>query len=101
MAYRKGVALMAKLGSGKRQMQSVISKRSKKTNAFTKQIYKFFAAMVTYTALMFKYMFIALWWVIKYMFKLMYMIFAYIYRGIIFLAKKAVEKFRKKEIVEE
>lgn len=92
---------MAKLGSGKRQMQAVINKRNKETKAFSNQIYKFLAAMVTFTALMFKYMFIAFWWVIKQLFKLMYKIGLYIYRGIVALAKKAAEKFRKEEIVEE
>lgn len=88
---------MAKPGSGKRQMQAVINKRNKKTNAFSKQIYKFLAALVTYTALMFKYLFIALWWVVKQLFKLMYMLFVYIYRGIMLMIKKATEKFHKKE----
>ncbi|MCM1027844.1 MAG: hypothetical protein NC432_15570 [Roseburia sp.] len=88
---------MAKLGSGKKQMQAVINKRNQKTKSFSKKIYKFLAALATYTALMFKYLFIALWWVIKQMFKLIYMLFVYIYRGIVFLVKKAAEKFRKKE----
>lgn len=101
MVYRKGVVVMAKLGSGKRQMQAVINKRNKKTNAFSKQIYKFLAAMATFTALMFKYIFIAFWWVIKQLFKLMYKMVIYTYRGIAALAKKAAEKFRKKEESEE
>ncbi len=101
MAYRKGVVVMAKLGSGKRQMQAVINKRNKKTNAFSKQIYKCLAAMATFTALMFKYIFIAFWWVIKQLFKLMYKMVIYTYRGIVALVKKAAVKFRKEEIVEE
>ena len=92
---------MAKLGSGKKQMQAVINKRNKKTNASANIIYKFLAAMVTFTALMFKYIFIAFWWLIKQLFKLMYKVGLYIYRGIVALAKKAAEKFRKKENNEE
>ena len=38
-----------------------------------------------------------MWWVIKQLFKLMYAMLRYIYQGIVFLAKKAAEKFRKKE----
>ena len=101
MAYRKGVVIMAKLGSGKRQRQAVINKRNKQTKALTKQIYKFLAAMVTFTALMFKYIFIAFLWLIKQLFKLIYKIGLYIYRGIVVLAKKAAEKFRKKEVAKE
>lgn len=92
---------MAKLGSGKKQMQAVINKRNKKTNTSANIIYKFLAAMVTFTALMFKYIFIAFWWLIKQLFKLMYKIGLYVYRGIAALAKKAAEKFRKKEESEE
>lgn len=92
---------MAKPGSGKRQMKAVINKRNKKTNASANIIYKFLAAMCTYTALMFKYIFIAFWWLIKQLFKLMYKVGLYIYRGIVALAKKAAEKFRKKENNEE
>lgn len=92
---------MAKPGSGKRKMQAVINKRNKKTNASANIIYRFFAAIATFTVLMFKYIFIALWWLIKQLFKLMYMIGLYIYRGIVSLVKKAAEKFRKKEESEE
>lgn len=92
---------MAKPGSGKRQMKAVMNKRNKKTNAFANIIYKFLAAMCTYTALMFKYIFIAFWWLIKQLFKLMYKIGLYVYRGIVSLVKKAAEKFRKKEESEE
>ena len=92
---------MAKPGSGKRQMQAVINKRNNKEKASTNIIYKFLAALVTYTALMFKYLFIALWWVVKQLFKLMYTACVYVYRGIVFLVKKAAEKFRKKEESEE
>ena len=88
---------MAKPGSGKRQMQAVINKRNNKAKAFTNIIYKCLAAIITFIALMFKYLFIALWWLIKQLFKLMYAMLSYIYRGIIFLVKKAAEKFRKQE----
>ena len=97
MENRKGVVIMAKPGSGKRQMQAVINKRNKETKAFSNQIYKLLVAMSTFTALMFKYIFIAL----KYMFKLMHILFVYIYHGIVFLAKKAAEKFRKPKENEE
>ena len=50
---------------------------------------------------MFKYIFIAFWWVIKQLFKLMYKMGLYIYRGIVALAKKAAEKFRKPKENEE
>ena len=92
---------MAKLGSGKKQMQAVINKRNKKTNASANIIYKCLAAMATFVALMFKYIFIAFWWVIKQLFKLMYKMGLYIYRGIVALAKKAAEKFRKPKENEE
>lgn len=92
---------MAKPGNGKRQMQAVINKRNKKTNASANIIYRFLAAMVTFVALMFKYIFIAFWWLIKQLFKLMYKIGLYVYRGIVALVKKAAEKFRKKETSEE
>lgn len=92
---------MAKPGSGKRQMQAVINKRNKQTKADTNMIYKCLAAVATFVALMFKYMFIAVWWVIKYIFKLMYMLFAYIYQGIVYLVKKAAEKLRKPKENEE
>ncbi len=88
---------MAKLGSGKRQMKAVMNKRNKKTNAFANILYKFLAVMCTYVALMFKYLFIAMWWVIKQLFKLMYAMLRYVYQGIVFLVKKIAEKFRKKE----
>ncbi len=88
---------MAKPGSGHRKMQAVRKQRQKKTDAFTKKLYKFLAVMCTYVALMFKYLFIAMWWVIKQLFKLMYIILPYIYQGIVFLVKKIAEKFRKKE----
>jgi len=88
---------MARPGSGKRQMQAVFKKRQKKTNAFSKQIYKFLAAMATYTALMFKYLFIALWWVVKQLFRLMYMACVYTYRGNVFLVKRAAAKLRNQE----
>ena len=101
MENRKGVVIMAKPGSGKRQMQAVINKRNKETKAFSNQIYKLLVAMSTFTALMFKYIFNAFWWVIKYMFKLMHILFVYIYHGIVFLAKKAAEKFRKPKENEE
>lgn len=91
---------MAKSGSSYRKMQAVRKARQRKTDAFTKKLCKFLVAMANFTALMFKYMFIALWWVIKYMFKLMYTIFVYIYRGIVFLAKKVSKKFCKKENIE-
>lgn len=92
---------MAKPGSGKRQMQSVINKRNKQTKASANIIYKCLAAMATFVALMFKYIFIAFWWVIKQLFKLMYKMGLYIYRGIVALAKKAAEKFRKPKENEE
>lgn len=88
---------MAKLGSGKRQMKAVLNKRSKKTNASANIFYKFLAAMCTYTALMFKYIFLAFWWVLKQLFKLMYAMLRYIYQGVVFLVKKIAEKFRKNE----
>lgn len=92
---------MAKPGNGKRQMQAVINKRNKKTSASANIIYRFLVAMVTFVALMFKYIFIAFWWVIKQLFKLMYKMGLYIYQGIVYLVKKAAEKFRKPKENEE
>lgn len=82
-------------------MQAVINKRNKKANASANIIYKFLAVMCTYTALMFKYLFVGMWWVVKQLFKLMYAMLRYIYQGIVFLAKKAAEKFRKPKENEE
>lgn len=92
---------MAKPGSGKRQMQGVINKRNKKTNVSANIIYKFLAAMCAFVVLIFKYIFIAFWWLIKQLFELMYTMLLYIYRGIVALAKKAAEKFRKPKENEE
>ena len=91
---------MARPGSGKRKMQAVITKRNKKTDAFARQLYKFLAAVCTGVALMFKYMFIAMWWAIKQMFICMYKIMLYIYRGAVTLVKKIAEKIRGKRTEE-
>lgn len=88
---------MAKPGSGKRQMQAIINKRNNKAKASTNIIYKFLTAIVTFVVLMFKYIFIALWWLVKQLFKMMYVMLSYIYRGIVLLAKKAAAKLRKQK----
>ncbi len=88
---------MAKPGSGKRQMQAIINKRNNKAKASTNIIYKFLAAIVTFVVLMFKYIFIALWWLVKQLFKMMYVMLSYIYRGIVLLVKKAAAKLRKQK----
>lgn len=88
---------MARLGRGHRKMQAELKKRQSSTNSFSKKIYAFLAAIVGFIALLFKYMFLALWWVLKQMFLLMAALCKYIYKGFLYLVNKISSKFRKNE----
>lgn len=91
---------MAKIGSGKRQMQAELKRRQKGTNKFCKKINKFLGAIATFIFLMFKYLFLAIWWLIKYLFKMCFAMLKYTYLGLAFPVKKIAEKIRSKKNVE-
>lgn len=92
---------MAKLGRGHRKMQAELKKRQNSTNAFSKKLYAFLAAIVGFIVMLFKYMFLALWWVLKHLFMLMVAMCKYIYAGFLYLVKKISAKLRKNEAGEE
>lgn len=90
---------MAKLGSGHRQMQSVIDRRKNATDKFLKSSWKFtkkhkssgsgfLSLILNATIWIFKAMFIFIWWLLKFTIWFLYMMVLYIYQGILFLVQK-------------